>query len=52
VVWRDRQGLKVYLDDYGLEGLLRPRAELDVGAEVTLRVDACDPREGTLRLVE
>jgi exoribonuclease-2 len=52
VVWRDRQGFKVYLDDFGLEGLVRPRADLDIGAEITLRVEACDPREGTLRLAE
>lgn len=52
VVWRDRQGVKVYLDAYGLEGMVRPRAELEPGVELTLRVEACDPREGTLRLAE
>lgn len=51
-VWRDRQGVRVYLEEYGVEGLLRPRGEVELGAEVTARIEHCDPREGTLRLAE
>jgi exoribonuclease-2 len=52
VVGRDRQGARIYVDAYGLDGTVRLRAEPEPGTELALRVEACDPREGTLRLAE
>ena len=49
-IWRERQSWKVFLDDYGVEGVAHLPSDTDAGARLELALEFCDPRGGMLRL--
>jgi exoribonuclease II len=50
-IWRERQAWKVFLDDFGVEGVAHLPGDTDAGARLELDLEFCDPRGGMLRLV-
>jgi len=51
-VFRDRQGWRVYLDDYGVEAVARLRPDAEAGVPRVVRIEHVDPRDGVLRVGE